>query len=224
MPIVGLGLLIPIALVVFWFLSGIRIVNEYEQGVVLRLGRFAGIRSAGLKWIIPFIDRMIIIDMRVIPVNVGAVILLLAGVGLLVAEGYVTAHGIAGVGGAVCIVLGTAFFIDRASPDYQFDPGAFTVSPWIVWPTPVALALVLGYMAWKIAGARRAPLKLGAPGLVGSAGEALTDIGPGGGEAFVHGEYWRAESALPIPRGARVRVTAVSGLVVSVVADEARTG
>jgi len=65
MPFVGLGLLIPVALVIFWFLSGIRIVNEYEQGVVLRLGRFSGIRNAGLKWIIPFIDRMIIIDMRV---------------------------------------------------------------------------------------------------------------------------------------------------------------
>ena len=57
MPFVGLGLLIPVALVIFWFLSGIRIVNEYEQGVVLRLGRFSGIRNAGLKWSIPFIDR-----------------------------------------------------------------------------------------------------------------------------------------------------------------------
>src|SRR6266542_2624421 len=65
MPIIGLGLLVPVALVILWFLSGIRIVNEYEQGVVLRLGRFAGVRNAGLKWIIPFIDRMIIIDMRV---------------------------------------------------------------------------------------------------------------------------------------------------------------
>src|SRR5512142_2514836 len=65
MPLAGLGFLVPIALIVLWFLSGIRIVNEYEQGVVLRLGRFAGLRSAGLKWIIPFIDRMIIIDMRV---------------------------------------------------------------------------------------------------------------------------------------------------------------
>jgi regulator of protease activity HflC (stomatin/prohibitin superfamily) len=60
-----IGLLIPVAIVVIWFLAGIRIINEYEQGVVLRLGRYAGIRSAGLKWIIPFIDRMIIIDMRV---------------------------------------------------------------------------------------------------------------------------------------------------------------
>ncbi len=39
MPVLGLGLLIPIALVILWFLSGIRIVNEYEQGVVLRLRR-----------------------------------------------------------------------------------------------------------------------------------------------------------------------------------------
>ncbi len=65
MPLAGLGFIVPIALVVLWFLAGIRIINEYEQGVVLRLGRFAGVRTAGLKWIIPIIDRMVIIDMRV---------------------------------------------------------------------------------------------------------------------------------------------------------------
>jgi regulator of protease activity HflC (stomatin/prohibitin superfamily) len=61
----AIGLLVAVALVALWFLSGIRIVNEYEQAVVLRLGRYAGIRNAGLKWIIPFVDRMIVIDMRV---------------------------------------------------------------------------------------------------------------------------------------------------------------
>jgi membrane-bound serine protease (ClpP class) len=158
--------------------------------------------------------------MRVIPVNVGAVLLLLAGVGLLVAEGYVTTHGIAGAGGAICIVLGTAFFIDRASPDYQFDPGTFRISPWIVWPTPLVLAGVLGFLAWKVAGARRAPLQLGAPALVGAQGTALGEIGPAGGEAFVHGEYWRARAASSIPKGARVRVTAVDGLTLTVVAAD----
>jgi regulator of protease activity HflC (stomatin/prohibitin superfamily) len=59
------GFLIPIGLVVGWFVMGLRIVNEYEQGVVLRLGRFVGIKTAGLQWIIPFVDRMIIIDMRI---------------------------------------------------------------------------------------------------------------------------------------------------------------
>jgi regulator of protease activity HflC (stomatin/prohibitin superfamily) len=61
----ALGILVPVVLVVLWFLSGIRIINEYENGVVLRLGRFVGVRTAGLKWIVPFIDRMIIIDMRI---------------------------------------------------------------------------------------------------------------------------------------------------------------
>jgi regulator of protease activity HflC (stomatin/prohibitin superfamily) len=61
----ALGVLIAVGLVAFWFIAGLRIVNEYEQGVVLRLGRYVGLRTAGLKWIIPFVDRMIIIDMRV---------------------------------------------------------------------------------------------------------------------------------------------------------------
>jgi regulator of protease activity HflC (stomatin/prohibitin superfamily) len=61
----ALGLLIPVALVALWIFMGLRVVNEYEQGVVLRLGRYVGLKTAGLKWIVPFIDRMIIIDMRV---------------------------------------------------------------------------------------------------------------------------------------------------------------
>jgi regulator of protease activity HflC (stomatin/prohibitin superfamily) len=61
----AVGLFVPVIIVVLWLFMGLRIVNEYEQGVVLRLGRYAGLRTAGLKWIIPFIDRMIIIDMRV---------------------------------------------------------------------------------------------------------------------------------------------------------------
>ncbi|HYG70104.1 MAG TPA: NfeD family protein, partial [Anaeromyxobacteraceae bacterium] len=164
------------------------------------------------------------LGMRIVPVNVGAVILVLVGVGLLIAEAYVTTHGIAGLAGAAAIVLGMLFFVDRASPDFQFAPDAFTISPWLIWPTPIALALLLGAMAWKVAAARRGPLQLGAPALVGVEGEALSAIGPASGEAFVHGEYWQARSDAPIPAGARVRVVAVDGLVVRVVADTARTG
>ncbi len=61
----ALGLLVPVAIVVLWVFMGLRVVNEYEQGVVLRLGRYVGLKTAGLKWIIPFVDRMIVIDMRV---------------------------------------------------------------------------------------------------------------------------------------------------------------
>ena len=43
-------------------LSGIRIAQEYERGVVFRLGRFLGLRGPGLYWIIPLgIERSVMI-------------------------------------------------------------------------------------------------------------------------------------------------------------------
>jgi membrane-bound serine protease (ClpP class) len=154
--------------------------------------------------------------MRVIPVSAGAVVLLLAGVALLVAEAYVTTHGIAGAAGAVCIVVGTLLFIDKGSPEYRFDPAAFQLSPAVVWPTPLVVAAVLAFVAWKVASSRRGRLVAGAHGLVGERGVALGDIGPEGGEVFVHGEYWRARAVRPVARGVPVRVVAVDGLVVAV--------
>ena len=159
---------------------------------------------------------------RVIPVNVGAVILIVVGVALLVAEAYLATHGIAGVGGAACVVLGMLFFVDRASPDYHFDPGALEISPWVVWPTPIVMAGVLLFLGFKVAELRRRPLELGAPALLGAPGETLSEVGPGGGEVFLHGEYWRARSEAPIPKGARVKVASIDGLVVTVVAVDGR--
>jgi regulator of protease activity HflC (stomatin/prohibitin superfamily) len=61
-----LGLLIPLGLLVLVFLSGVRVVNEYETGVVFRLGRFAGLKRAGFRWLIPMVERMVVIDMRTV--------------------------------------------------------------------------------------------------------------------------------------------------------------
>ncbi|HLV61112.1 MAG TPA: slipin family protein [Fredinandcohnia sp.] len=60
------GFLIAFAILFFFFLSGVRIVNEYENGVVFRLGRYAGIKRGGFRWIIPFIERMVVVDMRTV--------------------------------------------------------------------------------------------------------------------------------------------------------------
>jgi regulator of protease activity HflC (stomatin/prohibitin superfamily) len=61
MPILELGL---IALVVV-VLSGLRVAQEYERGVIFRLGRYLGLRGPGLYWIIPLgIDRAVRIDIR----------------------------------------------------------------------------------------------------------------------------------------------------------------
>jgi regulator of protease activity HflC (stomatin/prohibitin superfamily) len=51
-------------------LAGIRVITEYERGVVFRLGRFSGVKTAGLKWIIPGVDRMVKISLREIVMDI----------------------------------------------------------------------------------------------------------------------------------------------------------
>ena len=59
-------MLISLALVILVILlSGLRIAQEYQRGVVFRLGRFAGLRGPGLYWIVPLgIERAVTIDIR----------------------------------------------------------------------------------------------------------------------------------------------------------------
>jgi len=54
-----------VALVLVVVLSGLRIAQEYQRGVVFRLGRYRGLRGPGLYWIIPLgIERAVTIDIR----------------------------------------------------------------------------------------------------------------------------------------------------------------
>jgi regulator of protease activity HflC (stomatin/prohibitin superfamily) len=52
--------------------AAIRIVNEYERGVVFRLGRYVGVRGPGLIFLIPFIERMVKVDLRTVTMDVPA--------------------------------------------------------------------------------------------------------------------------------------------------------
>ncbi len=50
--------------------SAVKIVQEYERGVIFRLGRLIGAKGPGLFFIIPFIDRMVKVDLRVVTLDV----------------------------------------------------------------------------------------------------------------------------------------------------------
>jgi regulator of protease activity HflC (stomatin/prohibitin superfamily) len=50
--------------------SSIKIVNEYERGVIFRLGRLTGAKGPGIFFIIPGIDRMVKVDLRVVTMDV----------------------------------------------------------------------------------------------------------------------------------------------------------
>jgi regulator of protease activity HflC (stomatin/prohibitin superfamily) len=57
--------LIAAVVVVVFLLTGLRIAQEYQRGVVFRLGRYVGLRGPGLYWIIPLgIERAMTIDVR----------------------------------------------------------------------------------------------------------------------------------------------------------------
>lgn len=54
-----------VAVILFILLSGLRIAQEYQRGVVFRLGRYKDLRGPGLYWIIPLgIERSVTIDIR----------------------------------------------------------------------------------------------------------------------------------------------------------------
>jgi regulator of protease activity HflC (stomatin/prohibitin superfamily) len=53
------------------FVTGVRVVNQYEQGVVLRFGRYNSTKKPGFRFILPFgIDRMFKVDMRLATVDI----------------------------------------------------------------------------------------------------------------------------------------------------------
>ncbi len=66
----GLIVLAPIAFLAAIVFMGVRVLTEYERGVVFRFGRYIGVKPAGLRWIIPGVDRMVRIGLREIVMDV----------------------------------------------------------------------------------------------------------------------------------------------------------
>jgi len=59
-----------VVIAVIFLASAIRVVREYERGVIFRLGRLVGAKGPGLFFVVPFIDQLIKIDLRVVTMDV----------------------------------------------------------------------------------------------------------------------------------------------------------
>lgn len=67
----GMSAWIPIVIIgLFILLSAIRVLNEYERGVIFRLGRVIGVKGPGLILLIPIIDRMVKVSLRIVTMDV----------------------------------------------------------------------------------------------------------------------------------------------------------
>lgn len=59
-----------IVIILILLFNTIKILNEYERGVIFRLGRFAGVRGPGLIVLIPGIEKMIKVDLRTVTMDI----------------------------------------------------------------------------------------------------------------------------------------------------------
>ncbi len=59
-----------VLIIIFFLLSGIRIVQQYERGVIFILGNLTGAKGPGVFWVPPIITRMIKVDLRIVTLTV----------------------------------------------------------------------------------------------------------------------------------------------------------
>jgi membrane-bound serine protease (ClpP class) len=152
------------------------------------------------------------IGSNALPLNVGGLLLILIGVGLLALEVVVASYGLLTVGGVVALVLGAFALWTGVEPGIESID--VTVSPWIV-----AIVAAVGVVyAWVLVRALLQMRRIGGvanppvAALVGAAGTAQTLIAPTG-IAYAGGESWSARTrAGDISAGAPVRIVGVNGL------------
>jgi len=145
---------------------------------------------------------------NLLPVNWTGAILILLAIGLFVLEATVASHGILALGGIVAMVFGALMLVQGPIPQLRIQL-ATTVA------VAVPLAIITVFLVRLVYLSHKKKSITGPEGMIGEVGVAKTDI-QNEGKVLVHGEYWTASSARPIPAGSKVRVVKVQGLKLEV--------
>lgn len=142
--------------------------------------------------------------LNLLPTRYAAIALLIAAFALFALEAKFATHGILGIGGVVCMVIGALFLVDGPIPEMRVHLlTALSVS--------IPLGIITIFLMGLIVRARMNRVVTGSEGMIGEVGIARTQLAPEG-KVFVHGEIWNAVANTPVAEGTRVRVAAVSGL------------
>jgi membrane-bound serine protease (ClpP class) len=147
--------------------------------------------------------------LQLLPINYAGVGLILLGIAFIVAEAFMPSFGALGIGGIAALAIGMIVLVDPDSAPGLEIPLSFVAALTLVM---AALVFASAYLAVK---ARRRPVVTGREQLQGAEAVVLEDF-DAEGWARVHGETWRIRSAVALKAGERARVTAVSGLTLTV--------
>ncbi len=166
------------------------IVPGVAGGILLLLGMFA---------------------LSLLPINWTGAFLIILAFAFFLLEAKLMSHGVLAAGGILSMILGALILVDTPIPEMRIKlVTALSVA------LPLGLITVfllrLAFKAWK------SKVVTGDVGLLDDVGTAQTDLAPEG-KIFIQGEIWKAVSSSPLPRGTRVRVRAIEGLLLRVEPD-----
>ncbi|MBL6975234.1 MAG: nodulation protein NfeD [Deltaproteobacteria bacterium] len=143
-----------------------------------------------------------------LPINATGVILMVAAIGLFVAEVMIQGFGIFGLAGVVCLALGGIMLVDLPEEGLQVDP-------WLAVATAVSFGAISLFLMGLAVRAFRRKAVTGAEGLIGLTGRAMSDLDPRG-KVFIRGEYWDAVADTPIAKGGELYCRGIDGLILQV--------
>ena len=147
---------------------------------------------------------------QILPFSWIGLILIATGIGLLIAEIFVTSFGLLFTAGLLCLLAGGAMVFDRP------DVSTLNVSFWTVLvPAVAGIAVFGGIAVFALSRSLWTAQTAGVDELIGLVGKASTAVGDSG-KVFVRGEYWNATSEEPIAPGEAVEITGVRGLSIQV--------
>ena len=151
-----------------------------------------------------------LIALSVLPVQYGALGLLLLGIALMAGEAFTPGIGALGIGGLIAFLVG-AFFL--------FDPEGSTIDFGVSIPVIIGAAAASAGLSFAVLGAamkaRRRPALTGAEEMLTSRGKVV-DWQAGRGNIRIRGEIWSARSDAALQPGDSVRVVRRDGLTLIV--------
>jgi membrane-bound serine protease (ClpP class) len=145
---------------------------------------------------------------QILSVNYAGLALILLGVVLIAAEGFIGSFGALGVGGLVAFVIGSIMLLDRSMPGFAI------ARPLIGAMGFIGGLVALGIVTYAVR-ARRRPVVTGMEQMLKETAVAIEDF-EHAGLVRVRGELWRAVSRDPVKSGEALRIARVEGLTLMI--------
>lgn len=149
--------------------------------------------------------------LQMLPVNYVGLALVLLGIALIVAETFVPSFGALGLGGIAALAFGSIMLLDTDVPGFEVSRtliGSIAV---------VAGGALLATLMFALR-VRRRPVTTGHEAMLGRTAVAIEGFDTAG-RVRLGGEIWNAVSHTPVVAGQRVRVVAIDGLKLTVIAE-----